>query len=265
MMRIELRQTPIPSPSGHHADDFAPYLDTFLIDGAKQPIGAVLVLPGGGYTHRAYHEGDPVARKFNELGFHAFVLQYRVAPYVAPAPQQDVIRAVKLIRAHAQEWGVGKLAVLGFSAGAHLAGCSALCTGDGESVDEIDALPCDPDALVLCYPVIALSEPYANRGSGVALVGGADTAKMRKYDLHKLVDENTPPTFIWHTADDAAVPSRNSLVFADAMWQCGNTCELHIFPHGPHGRGLGYGFPDLRRWPELAAAFLIASAGFSRA
>lgn len=265
-MRMELRTELVKSPSGHHGDDFTPYLDTFLLDGAKQPLGAVLVLPGGGYTHRAYHEGDPVARKFNELGFHAFVLQYRVAPYVAPAPQEDAIRAVKLIRAHAQEWGIGKLAVLGFSAGAHLAACSALrFEADGEHNDDIDRIDARPDALVLCYPVIALSEPFGNRGSGTALVGGDDLKAMRRYDLHKLADENTPPTFIWHTADDAAVPVRNSVCFAEAMWQCGNTCELHVFPHGPHGRGLGYGFRDISQWPVLAAEFLAASAGFVRA
>ena len=76
-MRIELRDELVKSPTGNGADDFAPYLDTFLLDGAKDPLGAVLVLPGGGYNHRAYHEGDPVARKFNELGYHAFVLQWK--------------------------------------------------------------------------------------------------------------------------------------------------------------------------------------------
>ena len=89
-MRIELRNHTVPAPTGNPADDFTPYLDTFLLDGAKQPLGAVLVLPGGGYTHRALHEGDPVARKFNELGYHAFVLQYRVKPYTAPAPQAKI-------------------------------------------------------------------------------------------------------------------------------------------------------------------------------
>ena len=263
-MRIELRDELVKSPTGNGADDFAPYLDTFLLDGAKDPLGAVLVLPGGGYNHRAYHEGDPVARKFNELGYHAFGLQYRVAPYVAPAPQQDVLRAVKLIRSRAAEWGVGKLAVLGFSAGAHLAACSALVESDGEDRDGIDRLSGRPDALVLCYPVIALTEPFGNRGSGVNLVGGDYPEKMRRYDLHKLVDGDTPPTFIWHTAEDAAVPVRNSLVFAEAMWRSGAVCELHVFPHGPHGRGLGYG-RDLRQWPVLTAEFLANSAGFVRA
>ena len=112
--------------------------------------------------------------------------------------------------------------------------------------------------------MISLTDPFAHRGSGTALTGGTDIAAMQKYDLQKLVNEKTPPAFLWHTADDAA-SVRNSLAFADAMWQCGNTCEMHIFPHGPHGRGLGYGYPDICQWPELAAEFLTASAGFDRA
>ncbi len=265
-MRIELRKEMIKSPGDHPENDFAPYLDTFLLDGAKQPLGAVLVLPGGGYTHRALHEGDPVAKKFNALGFHAFVLQYRVAPYTAPAPQLDVIRAIKIIRANAATWGITKLAVLGFSAGAHLAASGVLMADKfTENNDETDALSAAADALILCYPVISLTAPFAHRGSGTALTGGQDIAAMKPYDLQNLVSEATPPAFLWHTADDACVSVRNSLAFAEAMWQCGNTCEMHIFPHAPHGRGLGYGYYDIVQWPELAAKFLTVSAGFPRA
>ena len=267
-MRIELRNELIKSPAGNHHEDFMPYIDTFLCDGAKSPLGAVLVLPGGGYTHRAYHEGDPVARRFNELGYHAFVLQYRVAPYVAPAPQEDVILAVKIIRSRAAEFGINpdQIAVMGFSAGAHLAASGTLLADKiPNEIPEFAEVSGKANALVLCYPVIALTENYAHRGSGTALTGSSDVEVMRKYDLNTLVDDRTPPAFLWHTADDAAVSVRNSMVFADKMWQCGNTCELHVFPHGPHGRGLGIGHKDLRQWPELAAEFLEHNAGFNRA
>lgn len=265
-MRIELYKQLIKSPSGNHHEDFMPFLDTFLYDGAGSPLGAVLILPGGGYTHRAYHEGDPVARRFNELGYHAFVLQYRVAPYTAPAPQEDLVRAVQIIRSRAAEFRLNpdQIAVLGFSAGAHLAASGALLADKFQSA-ELSGISGKANALLLCYPVVALSEPYAHRGSGTALTGGRDLEVMRRYDVNRLIDENTPPTFLWHTADDAAVAVRNSLVYAETMWQCGNTCELHVFPHGPHGRGLGAGHKDLRQWPELAANFLEHTAGFTRA
>ena len=266
-MRIELRKEFIKSPTGNHHEDFMPYLDTFLYDGACNPLGAVLVLPGGGYTHRAYHEGDPVARRFNALGYHAFVLQYRVAPYTAPAPQQDVIRAVQIIRSRAAEFRLNpdQIAVLGFSAGAHLAASGTLLADQlGSEDEEFAGVSGRADALVLCYPVISLSEPFAHRGSGSALTGSTDTETMCRYDANRLVDEKTPPTFIWHTADDAAVSVRNSLEFAEKMWLHGNTCELHVFPHGPHGRGLAAGHKDLRQWADLAAEFLETSAGFVR-
>lgn len=264
-MRIELYRELVKSPSGNHHEDFMPYLDTFLYDGAGTPLGAVLILPGGGYTHRAYHEGDPVARRFNALGYHAFVLQYRVAPYTAPAPQQDLIRAVQIIRSRAAEFRLisDQIAVLGFSAGAHLAASGTLLAD--ELADKENHVSGKANALLLCYPVVALTEAYAHRGSGTALTGGSDLDAMRRYDVHRMIDENTPPTFIWHTADDAAVAVKNSMVYAETMWQCGNTCELHVFPHGPHGRGLGAGHKDLRQWAELAANFLEHTAGFTRA
>lgn len=264
-MRIELYRELVKSPSGNHHEDFMPYLDTFLYDGAGSPLGAVLILPGGGYTHRAYHEGDPVARRFNALGYHAFVLQYRVAPYTAPAPQQDLIRAVQIIRSRAAEFRLipDQIAVLGFSAGAHLAASGTLLAD--ELADKENHVSGKVNALLLCYPVVALAEAYAHRGSGTALTGGSDLDAMRRYDVHRMIDEHTPPTFIWHTADDAAVAVKNSMVYAETMWQCGNTCELHVFPHGPHGRGLGAGHKDLRQWAELAANFLEHTAGFTRA
>ena len=267
-MRIELRNHLEKSPTGKMEDDFQPYIDTFLLDASREVLGGVLILPGGGYHHRAFHEGDPVAQKFNELGYHAFVLQYRVAPYRYPAPQRDVIRAVKIIRSHAQEWYLGDLALLGFSAGGHLAASSAMLSEkiDAAEGDEADKFSGRADAMILCYPVISLASDFAHAGSGYYLFGEDSPEEERaKLNLEDLVDENTQPAFIWHTATDQAVNVRNSTEFASRMWQNKNTCELHVFPSGPHGRGLGLGFKDLKKWPELAADFLEFHAGFKRA
>ena len=265
--RIDLRSRIEKSPSGHHADDFMPFLELFPLSAARQPLGGVLVLPGGGYAHRAYHEGAPVAEKFNELGYHAFVLQYRVAPYRYPAPQRDLVRAVKLIRSMSAPWRLDKLAVLGFSAGAHLAASGTMLADSFSDPqgDEADKFSGRADAMILCYPVISLVSNFANTGSGVALFGSdAPDEERRKLNMDELVDENTPPTFLWHTADDAGVPIRNSTSFAEKMWAKGNSCELHVFPHGPHGSGLAMGLYHAKLWPELAAEFLENPAGFRR-
>lgn len=267
-MRIELRNQIELPPTGSEEDKFQPYIDTFLLDAAASPLGGVLILPGGGYHHRAVHEGDPVAKKFNELGFHAFVLQYRVTPYNYPAPQRDLIRAVKLIRSRADQWRLEKLAVLGFSAGSHLAASGTMLADriNADEGDEADKFDGQADAMILCYPVISLTDNFAHRGSGEFLFGKNSSDETRSIcNMQNHVNETTVPAFLWHTAEDSCVPVENSIEFAKKMWACGNKCELHVFPVGWHGLGMGYGMKDIKVWPELAANFLEISAGFKRA
>ena len=261
-MRIELR----PRKS---AEKFQPYLDTFLLSGCSKPLGGVLVLPGGGYSGRAAHEGDPVAQTFNALGYHAFVLQYRTSidGGAYPDPQQDLIRAIRIIRAHAEQWRLDKIAVLGFSAGGHLAASGTLLAGkiNADENDEYDRFSGQADAMILCYPVISLTDEWAHRGSANNLFGENTSDEVKaQANAHLLIDANTPPAFLWHTATDGGVPVRNSVAFAEKMWENGRRCELHVFPEGPHGRGLGLGIKDIRQWPELAAVFLETTVGFTR-
>lgn len=268
-MRIQLYKNPEAAPGGNAEDFFAPYMDTFLLSATKDPLGLVVVLPGGGYSHRAFHEGDPIAQRFNELGFHAVVVQYRVKPYCYPAGLNDVARAIRIIRQNAAAWAVdpGKIAVCGFSAGGHLAGTSGLFYGDAQHKegDGADDFSARPDAMLLCYPVIAATEDYAHKGSALNLLGeNAPESAKAKMDLHKAVSEDTPPAFIWHTVTDQVVPVKNSLAFADAMMAQGKLCEMHIFPEGPHGRGLGLGCHALSQWTALAANFLSGAVGFPR-
>ena len=247
-----------------------PTLDVFLQNSNGKPLGAVVIMPGGGYSHLAEHEGSLIAAHFNRMGFHAFVLKYRVSPNRFPAPQQDVLRAIRIIRANAKEWEVDpdKIAIGGFSAGGHLSASCGTKWRDipFEKVDEIDNQSSEPNAMILCYPVIDICSDFAHKGSGNFLFGTEEMIP-EKYELccQNCVDENTPPAFVWHTATDPVVPASTSVNFANAMWKCGNTCELHIFPKGLHGRGLGLGHKDIHRWPELAAEFLETTAGFIRA
>lgn len=254
--------------TGNPADDFAPFLETYLLDNCTAPRGAVLVCPGGGYHHRAIHEAGPIAQRFNALGFHAFVVQYRVSPYVHPAPLKDALRAMRIIRKHAEEWKVipDQIAILGFSAGGHLAGTAAVLSNSVSLNvgDELDDIPARPDAMVLCYPVIHVTDDYGHVGSGEYLLGAAYSAQAAAaLNIDKYVDSSTQPAFIWHTADDSVVNIRNSTEFAAALWKNGVSAELHVFPHGRHGLGLAPEFKDISQWPEQAAIFLTNTCNFS--
>ena len=252
--------------------EFQPFLELSLLDHPRRrPAGLVLVLPGGGYHDRAPYEGIPVAEKFNELGWHAATLEYRVSPSIFPAPQQDAVRALKLIRSRAAEWGVKKdnIAILGFSAGGHLAACTGTIRKeiDASAGDAADGESGRPDAMILCYPVIYLTHGHA--GSGRRLLGkdAPTREELAPLDLEKRVTGETPPAFLWHTATDQTVDIHNSLDFADAMWKQGNTAELHVYPSGKHGLGLGNRgdeHPEVRSWPLLASEFL-KTVGFDPA
>ncbi len=250
--------------------DFQPFLEMSLLDHPRVAVsGLVLVLPGGGYHNRAPYEGIPVAEKFNELGWHAATLEYRVSPSVFPAPQQDAIRALRLIRSRSGEWGVDKIAILGFSAGGHLAGCAGTIWKEinADAGDGIDRENGRPDAMILCYPVIYLTHGHA--GSGRHLLGRDDPSydELAPLDLEKRVTPETPPAFLWHTGTDEIVNVDNSIAFAQAMWKQGNTAELHVYPSGKHGLGLGNrsdAHPEVRSWPQLASEFL-KTVGFTSA
>ena len=255
--RIELWNNVAPYSDG--GDGFVPYIEPYTLD-TEIPAGAVIICPGGGYTCRAEHEGRPVAETFNKLGFHAFVLQYRVSPARHPAPLADVLRAVRIVRANAGKWMVEPegIAVCGFSAGGHLAcsagvHCNQIKTAEDDLAGTVSA---EPDAMILAYPVITSGE-FGHKGSFVNLLGENAPEEMRNLmSLEKQVTENTPPAFLWHTADDCGVPVENSLLFAGALRNFRIPFELHVFPAGRHGLGLAQEAPNIAVWPELAAAWL---------
>ena len=246
---------------GKDTGEFMPYMETFILD-TPTPRGAVIVCPGGGYHHRARHEGNPVAERFNALGFHAFVVEYRVGEIKFPEPQQDAFRAIKIIRQHAEEWKVipDQIAIGGFSAGGHLAASTGVFFDkvDASFGDCADAFPQRPDALFPCYAVIDLDpKRFGHIGSAQRLFG-CEEPTQEQFDCGSLqlhVTENTPPAVMWHTADDG-VKVQNSLAFADAIWKKGGTAELHIFAHGPHGLGLAEAHENIKVWPELVAQVL---------
>ncbi|MET7461767.1 alpha/beta hydrolase [Nonomuraea sp. NPDC005501] len=238
-------------------------ITAFPVSSAR-PAPAVVVLPGGGYEHLAGHEGAPVARWLNTLGVAAFVVAYRVAPHRHPLPLLDAARAVRWVRAHAAGHGVdpGRVGVLGFSAGGHLAGLLATETGpmlaEGPH-DEVDAQDARPGLAVLCYPVVTLSGPAAHAGSAASLLGpGGTDADLDGLSIERRVGPHSPPMFLWHTADDGAVPLDNTLLLAGALARHRVPVEAHVYPHGKHGLGLAEDDPVAGDWTHRCAAFLRA-------
>lgn len=234
-----------------------PTLTPFLVSGA-QPRAAVVVCPGGGYGMRADHEGAPIARWLNSLGLHAFVCDYRVAPARHPAPLDDAQRAIRLVRHHATEWkiNVNRVGILGFSAGGHLV-CSTGNFGDDGDANSSDLVARQrgrPDAVIACYPVISSGE-FAHRGSFNNLVG-EDPVAQKAMSLEFSVTPRNPPTFLWSTADDQAVPVENSLLYAAALRRHRVPFALHVYPHGDHGLGLASERATVSDWTHRCSHWL---------
>lgn len=253
---------------GGMADGFLPWLDPFPVETATAR-GAVLVCPGGGYGGRSPREADPVARRFNSLGFHAFVVHYSVAPRRHPLPVADISRAVRIVRSRAEEWKVNpsKIAVCGFSAGGHLAASSGVLYGRDYLQEDgsMGRVSNRPDALILSYPVITSGE-WAHRGSFDNLLGESPAPEaLRETSLELQVSAKTPPAFLWHTVDDGAVPVENSMLFASALRKHGVPFEMHLYPSGPHGYALAAeetrdgntpNDPHVAGWIDLCAEWL---------
>lgn len=218
---------------------------------------AVVILPGGGYGGLAMdHEGHQIAKWWNRQGVAGFVVTYRHGPhYQHPAPLQDAQRAIRYVRANAKDLGVDpeRVGVMGFSAGGHLA--STVSThfddGDKESKDDVARQSSRPDFAVLCYPVISMSEPLGHRGSRRNLLGeNPDEELVKNLSNHLQVTNNTPPTFIFHTAEDKVVPVGNAIVYYEALVKHGVSSELHVYQKGRHGVGLAPNDPILSSWPD---------------
>ena len=246
-------------PHSAAGDTFEPWLELFPVTTLK-PRGAVVVFPGGGYGGRAAHEGGVIAQRFNAAGFHAFVCHYRVSPNRHPAPLLDAQRAVRLVRSRAVEWNVApdRIAVCGFSAGGHLAASAGVhfIPGKSKAADPVERVSSRPDAMILCYPVLS-SGTFAHRGSFLNLLGDPPPADLlEKMSLELQVSAQTPPTFLWHTSDDAGVPVENSLLFSMALRKHKIPFELHVYPQGNHGLGLAPAQPHIATWSTLCYEWL---------
>jgi len=224
---------------------------------------SMIICPGGGYVNLAMnHEGRQVANYLNSLGLAAFVLKYRLGPrYHHPIELGDAQRAIRTLRSKASEWRLdpGRIGIMGFSAGGHLAMSASthFDSGIASAADVIDRVASRPDFTVLGYPVISLTEPWTHQGSKNSLLGNnPDPELARRLSGELAVTKETPPTFIFQTNADTTVPAENSVYYYLALRKAGVPAEMHIFEKGAHGVGLANDDPALSEWSKVLANWL---------
>jgi acetyl esterase/lipase len=257
---------PSGAPGAQGDEDFdKPSLTIFLPSGPNVTKTGVVVAPGGSYQHLAMEkEGYAIARWLNDRGVAAFVLKYRLGPkYHHPIELGDAQRAIRIVRANAAEYGIAEdhIGMWGFSAGGHLAATAGTLydNGNAASTDPIEQKSSRPDFLILAYPVITMTDPWAHTGSQKSLLpSDADDALKRSVSPELHVTKDTPPTFLFSTTDDKTVPVLNSVMFYEALVKAGVPAEIHIFQYGPHGSGLATQYPDLSVWPDLLIQWMRA-------
>ncbi len=243
-----------------------PTLTPFIADSTKTNGTAVVICPGGGYTHLAIEkEGYKVAKWLNTLGISAFVLKYRMPTDETMkdktiGPLQDAQEAIRIVRRNAVKWNVNpdKIGVLGFSAGGHLA--ATLSTQYGAKVyASEDETPARPDFSVLVYPVISMEDGITHQGSRKSLLGDDPSGDMiERFSNAKQVNTETPPTFLVHATDDKAVPVENSLEYYQALKKHNVPAEMHIYQSGGHGFGLGVSGTNAN-WPQDLKKWFLAN------
>jgi len=245
------------------ADADIPAITVYLPRTMAAGTPAMIVCPGGGYgALAANHEGRQVANYLNSLGMAAFVLRYRLGPkYHHPVQLGDAQRALRMVRAQAAAWRIdpARIGIMGFSAGGHLAMTASTMfdPGNAQAADAIDRASSRPDFTVLGYPVISMTAAWTHQGSKRNLLGDApDPDLAMRMSGEKAVTKETPPTFIFQTNQDAAVPAENSVHYYLALRQAGVPAEMHIFERGAHGVGLANDDPALSAWSGLLAHWL---------
>lgn len=245
--------------NGRYTNIHNPTLTVYAPDVAKSAGVAIVYSPGGGYVRVS--DGRTDAQWLNSLGITVFVLKYRLDNYGHPAPLQDVLRAVRLVRSRAPEFGIrpDRIGIMGGSAGGHLSACAATLWDSpagktGHALDEVSARP---NFAVLIYPVITMEDPFVHKGSRRALFGNSPTpGQLESLSLEKHVRTNSPPFFIVATMADRSVPVENSLQLYQALRDAGVPAEMHTYAAGSHGNSRDPQYGPTARWPERCEEWL---------
>lgn len=253
-----------------------PFIQVFEPSKAERTGTSVLIIPGGGYVRLAYEiSGIALAKWYNTIGITAFVLYHRFpqSPDVIEsykAPLQDAQRAIRYIRANADRYGIDKcrVGVMGSSAGAHLAASLSVIEKDWSLVgDSLDKFDFKPSFAILISPVISMTmNGIVHRGSRNNLLGKwkGDESITDLFSLERQVNVNTPPTLLFHAADDTSVSPLNSIVYYDALLKSGvMKSSLHIFSNGKHSISLRKQPGSTRMWPIITEEWLIENKFYS--
>jgi acetyl esterase/lipase len=236
---------------------------------AGKPTGiAMIVCPGGGYARLAMsNEPAGIADRLSREGIATFVLKYRLKEYGFPAPLQDVLRAVRLLRSRAGEFGIrpDRIGVMGASAGGHVAAMAATMfdAPEGRTGAALDSIGARPDFVALLYPVITMRPPFAHADSVRNLLGPAPAeGLLDRLSLERHVRADMPPMFLVHTAEDRSVPLENSVLFYQAIRAAGGRAELHLYERGPHGFGTRPDLGTTSGWVDRWFDWLRANGWF---
>jgi acetyl esterase/lipase len=246
-----------PLQNGDNPAVDVPTLTVYLPPAGKASGAAMVIMPGGAYTHVSPREGIPAGQWLASNGITAFILKYRVgAKYRYPAETDDGLRAIRYVRANAAAWGLDphRVGIIGFSAGGHLASMAAthFDAGNPQSDDPVERVSSRPDLHILLYPVVTLvDEPIVERGSRSSLLGAnPDPALLQLLSNDLQVTKDTPPLFIVHSTQDTTVPAANSDHYVDALTKFNIPVVYIREPLGGHG----FGIKDT--WAPQAMAWL---------
>lgn len=252
---------------GFDKDSIPPFLEYYKANPDSANGSAILICPGGAYTHLAFKkEGTDVARFYNQYGFDAFVLRYRLNSgdqkgHRHPDQYRDVTTAIRLIKSRAKEWKLdpNRVGIIGFSAGGHLASMCATMhiPANKKSKNPLEQWSSRPSFAMLIYPVIKLAGKPAHNYSREMLLGkNPESELVDSLSTHNRVTPHTPPTFLVYANDDNGVPPENGLLFYKALRKHNIPSSLLIYDHGGHGFGMAPTDPVLNTWPWLSVKWL---------
>lgn len=253
---LHYEKSGLPTPTtDSHVRLYLPDNETPLNPDTALPL--VVICPGGGYEFTSPREAEPIALQFLAAGMAAIILDYAVAPDRYPTALCEAAATIYWARQNAKEWGIdpSKVFICGFSAGGHLAASLSVYWNKPFVSAAVGCTPADirPSGSILCYPVITGKAAQRHSGSLQNLYGANFTPEQEaEFCLDEQIDQDTPPAFLWHTADDDVVPVANSMLYAAALQRHNIPVELHIYPHGQHGLSLANPYVTIDPLPQYA-------------
>lgn len=248
--------------SGRFSNIHHPSMVVYAPPAGKANGTAIIYAAGGGYVRVAAGvNGGEVTRWLNGQGITVFMLKYRHADYGQPAPLQDALRAVRIVRSRAAEFGVkpDKIGMLGGSAGAHLTASAGTLfdAPEGKTGTDLDKVSGRPDFMVLIFPVITMQDGVGHAASRRALLGESPSAEAKhRWSVDEQVTKDTPPTFLVHSSEDNVAVVENSLLFYQAMREAKAPIEMHLYPKGPHGSGMDPRLGPTSEWPKHCESWM---------